>query len=50
KYSKDQDNVIFPRYRAKCDQLLRTNSRYVTAIRVKNILSTVTERIEPDSH
>ncbi|GCC20455.1 hypothetical protein chiPu_0019015, partial [Chiloscyllium punctatum] len=27
KYSKDQDNVIFPRYRAKCDQLLQTNSR-----------------------
>ncbi|GCC21716.1 hypothetical protein chiPu_0020191 [Chiloscyllium punctatum] len=27
KYSKEQDNVIFPQYRAKCDQLLRTNSR-----------------------
>ncbi|XP_043539785.1 uncharacterized protein LOC122544537 [Chiloscyllium plagiosum] len=31
KYSKDQDNVIFPRYRAKCDQLLRTNSRATQA-------------------
>ncbi|GCC17773.1 hypothetical protein chiPu_0020654 [Chiloscyllium punctatum] len=34
-YMKEQDSITFSRYKAKCDQFLLTNSRYVIAVRLK---------------